>query len=141
MLVTCVCSAVVISAAPKSEILMVVSSESRMFAGLMSRWATPSLCAKSSARGHLKMISTILSIGIRAAGAQNRSTVPPRPVAAVERIVAKIGLARGAFAEPLDALVFSDVVHAGWRSAVRPATEAYWPRGRPPARRRSHGAG
>jgi hypothetical protein len=64
-------SPVVVIAEPKSVILMSVPPTIRMFAGLMSRCVTPSLCAKSSARVHLKMISTILSSGSRFSGTQN----------------------------------------------------------------------
>ena len=59
---------VAISAAPKSVIFTSVPSRYRMFAGLMSRCVTPSLCANSSAREHLNTISTTWSTGSSASG-------------------------------------------------------------------------
>ncbi len=79
MPVTWVVSPELMIAEPKSVILMSVppAPTSRMLAGLMSRWVTPSLCAKSSARVALNAISTILSSGRSSPGAQNGSSVPP----------------------------------------------------------------
>jgi hypothetical protein len=75
---TCVVSAPeAISAAPKSVIFTSVSPVCRMFAGFMSRCVTPSLCANSSARVHLKMISTMRSTGSKDDGLQYFSSVPP----------------------------------------------------------------
>src|SRR3990170_2660588 len=49
--------------APKSLTLVSPAADSRMLPGLMSRWMTPCWNAYSSARMHLKMISTTLSSG------------------------------------------------------------------------------
>ena len=49
--------------APKSPTLVSPYCESRMLPGLMSRWITPCWNAYSSARMHLKMISTTLLSG------------------------------------------------------------------------------
>ncbi len=72
-----VVSPLAISAAPKSVTLISVSPAKRMFAGFMSRWVMPTLCANSSARVHLKTISTTFCTGSRPSGWQNPSSVPP----------------------------------------------------------------
>ncbi len=77
MALTCVVTAEVMSAAPKSVIFTSVSLVWRMFAGLMSRCVTPALCANSSARVHLNTISTMRSTGSSISGRQNFSSVPP----------------------------------------------------------------
>src|SRR6185503_13488899 len=74
---TCVVSPEAIRAAPKSVIFTSVSPVCRMLAGLISRCVTPSLCANSSARVHLKMISTVRSTGSSVCGLQYFSSVPP----------------------------------------------------------------
>ena len=65
------------SAAPKSVIFTCVSPVCRMLAGFKSRCVMPSCCANSSARVHLKMISTARSTGSSASGRQYFSIVPP----------------------------------------------------------------
>jgi hypothetical protein len=64
-------------AAPKSAILISVPPLWRMLPGFKSRWVSPSVCAKASARTHLKMISATSRGSRSASGAQNFSSVPP----------------------------------------------------------------
>jgi hypothetical protein len=53
------------------------SADSMMLPGLMSRWITPCWKAYSSARMHLKMISTTLLSGSRVDTSECASSVAP----------------------------------------------------------------